>query len=207
MHRRNSPLVCVSGNIASGKTTLCENISKRLGYKLLAEDVSDNPFLELFYQDMTKWAYPLQAYFLARRFAMHKIGERHGGVVDRTLWEDRIFADNLYNEGIFPEHYYGKYTSDYDEFDSLVEKPDLIIYLQTSVPVLWERLKIRNRGCEINMKIEYLADLNNYYEEMFGPNGIITDIHTINTNGLSVEEVYAKATAAIEKVKNGKNNL
>lgn len=203
-------VICVAGNIASGKTTLCKNLSTSLCLKLFEEDVEDNPFLELFYKNMAKWSYPLEAYFLARRFAKHKIAEKEGGIIDRSIWEDRIFASNLYEKGLFDEKEYIKYSNDFIELESVVEEPDFIFYLKTSVNVLWDRLRERNRKIEKDIKIEYLEELNEKYEFMFGSTGVVPKVIVIDTSALNKSAVFKIAfdkvlAVKLEKLKQ-KNN-
>ncbi len=184
-------LLAVSGNIGSGKTTLVKRLSETFGYQAEFEATQENPYLAKFYEDMHRWAFPLQVYFLGHRFrqgiALNKLGA--GAVLDRTIYEDaNVFAKNLYRSAYLSKVDYENYLSLYQSMIEFVPKPDLLIYLQGSS----EKLKIRinqrsdsgERSYENEIPLSYLEDLNCCYEEwieVYEYSPVITiDIETID---------------------------
>ncbi|MFH0948917.1 MAG: deoxynucleoside kinase [Candidatus Aenigmatarchaeota archaeon] len=162
--------ICVSGNIGSGKTTVANIIANIFDFKKFEESVEDNPYLNLFYQDMNKWAYRLQRYFLLTRALAHeKVNVMNESVVqDRSIYEDMaVFAENQRLTGLWTEQEYKKYKELYDMVSAEVKPPDLLIYLRTSMPFLKERIKSRNRSYEMELIKEgntYLEQLQSLYE-------------------------------------------
>jgi deoxyadenosine/deoxycytidine kinase len=164
-------LLAVSGNIGAGKTTLVHRLSKRFGFEAAYEAVEHNPYLELFYEDMAQWSFPLQVYFLSHRFRQGlKLREKSDHVVlDRTIYEDaHIFARNLYKSGFMTEMDYQTYRNLYDSMAPLVPAPDLLIFLKGSPEILEERISGRGqageRKFEGTIPQNYLADLNKKYD-------------------------------------------
>lgn len=165
-------LVAVSGNIGAGKTTLVRRLSRRLGFEPAYEAVADNPYLEHFYQDMQRWAFPLQIYFLSHRFeqGLKLRGHRHGVVLDRTIYEDaHIFARNLYESGLMSATEYETYLKLYQNMVPLVPEPSLLIFLKGSPQTLVERISGRGKAGERSYEGEiptpYLHDLNERYKD------------------------------------------
>ncbi len=166
----NKMFVVVAGNIGTGKTTLTNKLSERLGWKPNFESVEGNPFLEDFYVDMERWAYHLQVYFLTHRFNTHRDIElsNSSSIQDRSIYEDaHIFARNLYENGTMSQREYDTYHNLYTTMTGYLNPPDLMIYLKRSVPKLMERIKERNRECEKEIAVDYIAQLNRYYDEWF----------------------------------------
>lgn len=166
----NKMFVVVAGNIGSGKTTLTNKLSERLGWRPNFESVEGNPFLEDFYVDMKRWAYHLQVYFLTHRFNTHRAIEHSNSssIQDRSIYEDaHIFARNLYENGTMSEREYETYHNLYQTMIEYLNPPDLMIYLKRSVPKLMERIKERNRDCEKEIPVEYISQLNKYYDDWF----------------------------------------
>lgn len=160
--------IAVAGNIGSGKTTLTRLLSKHLGWKPQYEEVDNNPYLISFYEDMQRWSFNLQIYFLNTRF--RQILEiRNGGenvIQDRTIYEDAyIFASNLYDMGLMSERDYENYRSLFELMGSYLQPPDLLIYLRASIPTLVRQIAKRNRLYEQSIRIDYLNSLNDKYEE------------------------------------------
>lgn len=160
--------IAVAGNIGSGKTTLTRLLSKHLGWKPQFEEVDNNPYLISFYEDMQRWSFNLQIYFLNTRF--RQILEiRNGGenvIQDRTIYEDAyIFASNLYDMGLMSERDYENYRSLFELMGSYLQPPDLLIYLRASIPTLVRQIAKRNRLYEQSIRIDYLNSLNDKYEE------------------------------------------
>jgi deoxyadenosine/deoxycytidine kinase len=158
----------VAGNVGVGKSTLTGLLSEYLCWEPFYEAVDDNPYLADFYKDMRAWSFHSQIYFLSRRLGHHRqIIERPGTVVqDRTVYEDaEIFARNLHLQGHMGERDWASYWDLYQTVITILPPPDLVIYLQASVPVLQERIHQRGRDYEQQIATEYLAQLNDLYEE------------------------------------------
>lgn len=159
--------IAVAGNIGAGKTTLTELLAKYYGWETRYEDIDTNPYLESFYQDMQRWAFNLQIYFLNSRF--RQIVEiRNSGkdvIQDRTIYEDAyIFAPNLHEMSLMTTRDFNNYSSLFELMTSLIEPPDLLIYLRSSVPSLVKRIQERGREYENSIRIDYLKKLNERYE-------------------------------------------
>lgn len=167
----NSLFVVIAGNIGCGKTTLTKKLSERLGWKPHYESVQDNPYLASFYDDMARWSFPLQVYFLTHRFNTHKFIEETAAscVQDRSIYEDaNIFARALYDQGTLDERDYQNYRTLYDTMTPYLNPPTLMIFLRRSVPKLLERIKQRGRDYEQTIPVDYLTRLNKYYDEWYG---------------------------------------
>lgn len=159
--------VAIAGNIGVGKSTLTELLSQRLAWEPFFEAVNDNPYLADFYEDMARWSFHSQIYFLSRRLRHHwQLLQRANSVVqDRTVYEDaEIFACNLYRQGSMDERDYRSYSELYDVVTTVLPPPDLIVYLRASVPTLEERIRKRGRSFERGISTVYLEQLNELYE-------------------------------------------
>ncbi len=159
--------VAIAGNIGVGKSTLALLLSERLGWEPFLEAVEDNPYLADFYQDMERWSFHSQIYFLSRRLRHHWELLHHANSViqDRTVYEDaEVFAQNLYQQGLMSERDYRSYRELYEVVTAVLPPPDLIIYLRASVPVLLERIRKRGRPYEKCIPSAYLEQLNRLYE-------------------------------------------
>jgi deoxyadenosine/deoxycytidine kinase len=160
--------LAVSGNIGSGKTTLTEKLAKHYGWSAEFEAVDDNPYLPDFYEDMKRWSFHLQVYFLNSRFnQIKKIQEGTISTIqDRTIYEDAyIFAANLYKSNLLSERDYANYKNLFDSMIAHVKAPDLLIYLKADIPKLVGQIEKRGRTYETAMRIDYLKNLNSHYEE------------------------------------------
>ncbi len=160
--------VAVAGNIGVGKSTLTRLLSEHLGWEPFYEAVSDNPYLADFYQDMYRWSFHSQIFFLSRRLRHHYLlSQRPNSVVqDRTVYEDaEVFARNLYQQGLMSERDYSSYRELYEVLGLLLPPPDLVIYLRASVPTLLDRISHRGRSFEREIDPAYLERLNHLYEE------------------------------------------
>lgn len=160
--------IAIAGNIGSGKTTLTKLLAKNYGWKPKYEDVEVNPYLSDFYNDMQRWSFNLQVYFLNKRFKdiveIAKAGEHV--IQDRTIYEDaRIFAPNLHAMGLMTTRDFDNYTSLFNLMLSLVKPPELLIYLKSSVPNLVSQIQKRGREYESSIRLDYLKGLNERYEE------------------------------------------
>ncbi|MBL7664134.1 MAG: deoxynucleoside kinase [Bacteriovoracaceae bacterium] len=166
----NKMFVVVAGNIGSGKTTLTEKLAKRLSWNPHFESVQDNPYLSDFYGDMSRWSFPLQVYFLTHRFNTHKTIETSSmsSIQDRSIYEDaNIFARALYEQGKLDRRDYENYRTLYNSMTSYLSAPTLMIFLKRSVPKLIERIKQRGRDYEQTIPVDYLSQLNVYYDDWY----------------------------------------
>ena len=160
--------IAIAGNIGSGKTTLTKMLAKHYNWSPLFEPVDFNPYLEDFYQDMNRWSFNLQIYFLNKRFKdVVAIGRSNDTIIqDRTIFEDaRIFAPNLHKMGMMSERDFQNYTDLFDLMMSLVQLPDLMIYIKSSIPTLVSHIEKRGRDFEKTTRIDYLQGLNELYEQ------------------------------------------
>lgn len=160
--------IAIAGNIGAGKTTLTTMLAKRYGWKAHFEPVDNNPYLADYYEDMNRWAFNLQIYFLNKRFRdVVEISRSADTVIqDRTIFEDaKIFAPNLHDMGLMSDRDFDNYTHLFDLMLSLVKLPDLLIYIRCSVPHLIDHIQMRGREYEQTMRIDYLRGLNERYEE------------------------------------------
>ncbi len=160
--------VAIAGNIGSGKTTLTKMLAAHYGWTPKFESVDFNPYLADFYNDMERWSFNLQIYFLNRRFKdVVDIAKTDGVIVqDRTIYEDaRIFAPNLHDMGLMSTRDFENYSDLFDLMMSLVGVPDLLIYLRSSVPALISKIQKRGRDYEKSIRIDYLTGLNDKYEK------------------------------------------
>lgn len=159
--------IAIAGNIGSGKTTLTGLLSKHYNWQPHYEDVDDNPYLHDFYDDMQRWSFNLQVYFLNNRFKQIVEIRQSGQTViqDRTIYEDaHIFAPNLHAMGLMPTRDYETYISLFEFISSLIQPPDLIIYLRATVPTLVNQIQKRGRKYENAIRLDYLRRLNERYE-------------------------------------------
>lgn len=159
--------VAVAGNIGAGKTTLTQLLAKHFGWETHFEDVENNPYLYDFYQDMPRWAFNLQIYFLNSRFKQILDIQKGNKTIiqDRTIYEDaQIFAPNLHAMGLMSTRDFQNYTEIFNSITSLISPPDLLIYLRGSIPALVNQIQKRGREYEDNLRLDYLRRLNEYYE-------------------------------------------
>ena len=179
--------VAIAGNIGSGKTTLTKLLAKHYKWQPHFEDVEDNPYLDDFYNQMERWSFNLQIYFLNSRFRqivdIRESGKDH--IQDRTIYEDAyIFAPNLHAMGLMTNRDYENYRSLFDLMESVTEAPDLLIYLRSSIPNLVSQIHKRGREYENSISIDYLSRLNERYEAWIHDydksNLLIFDVDTLN---------------------------
>lgn len=159
--------VAIAGNIGAGKTTLTKLLAKHFNWEPQFEDVLENPYLEDFYNDMSRWSFNLQIYFLNSRFRqILEIQEKNKNIIqDRTIYEDAyIFAPNLHAMGLMSNRDFENYTALFELMESVTKSPDLLIYLRSSVPNLVEQIQKRGRDYENSISIDYLNRLNERYE-------------------------------------------
>ncbi len=159
--------IAIAGNIGSGKTTLTTLLAKHYKWKAHFEDADDNPYLNDFYEDMQRWSFNLQVYFLNNRFGQVAQIRNSGKTVvqDRTIYEDAyIFAPNLHAMGLMTTRDFENYFALFKLMESLISPPDLLIYLRASVPTLVNQIQKRGREYESAIRLDYLKRLNERYE-------------------------------------------
>lgn len=176
--------IAVAGNIGSGKTTLTKMLASHYGWTPRYEPVDFNPYLSDFYEDMERWSFNLQIYFLNRRFrdVVEITGSTDVTVQDRTIYEDAIFAGNLHDMGLMSSRDFDNYSDLFELMMSLVKKPDLLVYLRSSIPTLISQIQKRGRDYEKSIRIDYLSGLNDKYEEWisgFKGNVLTVDVDRI----------------------------
>ncbi len=179
--------IAIAGNIGAGKTTLTKLLAKHYNWEAQLEDVVDNPYLDDFYNQMERWSFNLQVYFLNSRFRQ-VLQIRQSGkdiIQDRTIYEDaHIFAPNLHAMGLMTNRDYENYRALFDLMESLVQGPDLLIYLRSSIPNLVSQIHKRGRDYENSISIDYLSRLNERYEAwIHGYNKgklLIVDVDNLN---------------------------
>lgn len=160
--------IAIAGNIGSGKTTLTKMLAAHYGWTPKFESVDYNPYLADFYEDMERWSFNLQIYFLNKRFKDVVDISRSNEIIiqDRTIYEDaRIFAPNLHGMGLMTSRDFENYSDLFDLMMSLVNPPDLMIYLRSSIPNIVSQIQKRGREYEKSIRIDYLTGLNQRYED------------------------------------------
>lgn len=160
--------IAVAGNIGVGKSTLVTLLCQRLGWQPFYEPQEENPYLADFYREMRTWSFHSQVFFLGRRLRAHRQLMDHPTSViqDRSVYEDaEIFAANLYRRGAMSERDYATYRSLYEALAAILLPPDLVIYLRASLPTLLQRIGQRGRDYEQSIQADYLAQLNQQYDE------------------------------------------
>ncbi len=160
--------IAIAGNIGSGKTTLTRLLAKHFGWRPHYEEVDNNPYLDSFYEDMNRWSFNLQVYFLNSRFRQ-VMDIRNSGddvVQDRTIYEDAyIFAPNLHDMGLMSTRDFENYSSLFELMSNYLQAPDLLIYLRASISTLFRQIAKRNRSYEQSIRLDYLTALNDKYEK------------------------------------------
>jgi len=195
--------IAIAGNIGAGKSSLTGLLAKHFGWKAFYESVDDNPYLSDFYEDMRRWSFNLQIYFLSSRFKHQKemLGEKGSLVQDRTIYEDvEIFAKNLHEMGLMSDRDYKNYCALFDEMAHYLEAPDLLIYLRAEVPTLVRQIQQRGREYENTIRIEYLERLNRLYEdwiERYDQQKLIID--TDNLDFVNNQDDLGKVLELIEQ--------
>ncbi|PKN86922.1 MAG: deoxynucleoside kinase [Chloroflexi bacterium HGW-Chloroflexi-8] len=179
-------LVLVAGNIGSGKTSLTERIGSRLGWRNAFESVSDNPYLPDFYQEMAKWSFHLQVFFLGHRAEQHleMANDPRSAIIDRSIYEDAfIFARALHDMGNISERDFNTYQKIYQMVVRTLPAPSLLVFLYAPVDILIERIKQRGRSIETGISPDYLCRLELYYHEWL-QSFDLCPVFTIKTNDL-----------------------
>lgn len=199
--------IAIAGNIGSGKTTLTEKLSKHYGYEAMYEQADNNPYINDFYDDMQRWSFNMQIYYLQSRFNLIQQLRNSGTKViqDRTIYEDaEIFAPNLHSMGLMTSRDFDNYIELYKLIDSLVPSPDLLIYLRASVSTLVSQIQARGRDYEASIRLDYLTRLNERYEAFvssYEGNLLIIDVD--NNNFSESQEDLGKIIQSIDGQING----
>ncbi len=178
--------VTIAGNIGVGKSTLVSLLSRKLGWEPVFEAVAENPYLVDFYEDMNRWSFHSQVYFLVRRLKQHHdlLQQPNAVLQDRSVYEDaEIFARNLFRQGHLSERDWLSYFELYQTLAHLLKPPDLVIYLRASTPTLRRRIVGRGREYERNIADSYLQDLNDLYDEWVS-NFRLSPVLTVDTDNL-----------------------
>jgi deoxyadenosine/deoxycytidine kinase len=200
--------IAVAGNIGSGKTTLTSLLSKHYKWDAHYEDTEENPYLNDFYEDMQRWSFNLQVYFLQNRY--RKIMDYHNSgknfIQDRTIYEDAyIFAPNLNSMNLLTKRDFDNYFELFNLVNSLIKAPDLLIYLRASVPTLVNQIQKRGREYEASIRIDYLTRLNERYEAWISEynSGKLLIIDVDNNNFSENQEDLGKIISKIDGEING----
>lgn len=196
--------IAIAGNIGSGKTTLTKMLAKHYGWTPMFEPVEFNPYLADYYADMERWSFNIQIYFLSKRFKdVVEIANREDTVIqDRTIFEDaRIFAPNLHEMGRMSDRDFDTYTDLFDNMMSLVQLPDLMIYIRSTIPNLVAQIAKRGREYEKTMGIDFLLGLNRLYEDWIATYpGRLIIIDGDNTKFEDNPAAFSSITDKIDKV-------
>jgi len=197
--------IAIAGNIGAGKTSLTELIAKHYNWEAHYEDVIDNPYLDDFYNHMERWSFNLQVYFLRSRFQqlLSFKNNKKTIVQDRTIYEDAyIFAPNLNAMGLMNQRDFKNYQALFDLMESLIDGPDLLIYLRSSIPNLVNKIHKRGREYENSISIDYLSRLNERYEawiSTYDKNKMII----IDVDGLDFVENKEDLDAILKEIDKG----
>jgi deoxyadenosine/deoxycytidine kinase len=181
--------IAISGNIGIGKSTLTKKLAEHYKLTPYLEPVTENPYLKDFYRNMGKWAFHSQMFFLGKRLQDHYnlVRDNHSVVQDRSLYENaEIFAKNLYRQGFIKKREWNVYQDIYKTVIQILPAPDLIVYLKASVDKIMQRIQIRGRDFEKNMSREYVANLNELYDDWMG-NFKLSQVIVINYDDLDLK--------------------
>ena len=204
--------IAVAGNIGAGKTTLSEKLSKHFNWEVHYEDTSLNPYLSDFYNDMQRWSFNLQVYFLNSRY--RQIMDILKGditiIQDRTIYEDAyIFAPNLHEMGLMTKRDFDNYFSLFEIMSQHIKAPDLLVYIKASIPTLVDHIQTRGRDYEGNMSLDYLKRLNtkynNWIDNYTAGKLLVIDADNINfvENQEDLGEIISSVDAELHGLFNG----
>ncbi|RIH63789.1 deoxynucleoside kinase [Mariniphaga sediminis] len=194
--------IAVAGNIGAGKTTLTQLLAKHYKWTPHYEDVDENPYLNDFYNDMQRWSFNLQVFFLNSRFKKIIDIRKSGKTViqDRTIYEDaEIFAPNLHSMGLMSTRDFKNYKSLFDLMVSFIQPPDLLIYLRASVPTLVNQIQKRGREYENSIRLDYLKQLNERYEKWVAGYKL-GKLLTVNVDNLDFTSSPEDLSSIIDKI-------
>jgi len=200
--------IAIAGNIGAGKTTLTNLLAKHYGWETQLEDMDDNPYISDFYEDMQRWSFNLQVYFLNVRWQnVQRIREGKQTVIqDRTIYEDaHIFAPNLHSMGLMSTRDFENYKSLFDSISAQVKEPDLLIYLRAGIPKLVHQIQMRGRDYEDAIRLDYLKRLNERYEAWIST--YKGKLLIFNVDDMDFQENPEDAAEIINKVESTLNGL
>ncbi|NWJ51863.1 MAG: deoxynucleoside kinase [Bacteroidetes bacterium] len=201
--------IAIAGNIGSGKTTLTDLLAKNFGWTPHFEDVDTNPYLASFYEDMKRWSFNLQIYFLNSRFRQ-VVDIRNSGktvIQDRTIYEDAfIFAPNLHEMNLMSKRDFENYQSLFELMSSFIQPPDLLIYLKASVPTLVRQIQKRGREYEASIRLDYLKSLSDRYDSWIDTYKI-GKLLVVNVDNMNFTENAEDLGSIIERVNAELNGL
>jgi deoxyadenosine/deoxycytidine kinase len=200
--------IAISGNIGAGKTTLTQQLAEHYGWEAFIERVDNNPYLKDFYEDMPRWAFHLQVYFLSSRFkqVLQIYKNPRDLVQDRSIYEDAyIFAHNLYASGLMADREYKNYLQLFEAMTQLINPPDLLVYLRADLPKLLRQIGKRGRDYEANISADYLRSLNEHYENWIRDythgNLLIIDVNNLDfvDNPADMDLIIGRIDQALNK--------
>lgn len=200
---KDNYFIAIAGNIGVGKTTMTKLISEKLGWQAFYEPVIENPYLDDFYEDMSKWSFHLQVYFLSKRFEIQKMVFENNisCIQDRTIYEDaEIFARTLHKQGFMNDRDFNNYQELFKNMTYYLRAPNLIVYLRASLDELLLRIQQRGRESEKTISPEYLGELNHAYEKWIPRAKKITQVLVIDTNYYTHSEIETQAEIIIHKI-------
>lgn len=185
----------VAGIIGAGKTTLATALGHHLGLDVHYEPVADNEYLDDFYRDTKRYSFAMQIYLLNRRFQQHQeiIWRGRGGVQDRTIYEDAIFAKTLRDMDLMEPRDYETYVALFRNLSNFMCRPHFIVYLDVSPERSMERIRTRNRACEAGITLEYLERLYEGYEEFLREISLLIPVLRVQWNEFWDVEPLAQA--------------
>lgn len=195
----------ISGLIAAGKTTLADALAKEMNLPVYYEPVIDNVYLADFYKDPQKYGFALQIYLLNRRFKQHQqiIWSDAGGVQDRTIYEDSVFAKMLYDDGLMEKRDYETYISLYENMSRFMKKNNVIVHLEVDPQEAFRRLKMRNRDCESGVPLEYLIKLDKAYRDFIDDISRVIPVIRVNWNKFqSTEQMAQMIIKTLKRMRN-----
>ncbi len=201
--------IAIAGNIGAGKTTLTNLLSKHYHWDVQLEDMDENPYISDFYEDMQRWSFNLQVYFLNTRW--QRIQEIRKGektvIQDRTIYEDaHIFAPNLHAMGLMSTRDFENYSRLFDNIKQQIEAPDLLIFLRAGIPKLVDQIQMRGRDYEDAIRLDYLKRLNERYEAWIADYKL-GPLLIFNTDEMNFQENPEDLSQIINQVESTLNGL
>ncbi|MBR1792822.1 MAG: deoxynucleoside kinase [Bacteroidales bacterium] len=200
--------IAIAGNIGSGKTTLTKQLARHYGYKPMFETTDNNPYINSFYEDMRRWSFNIQIYFLHTRVRqLLDIRKEYDNIIqDRTLYEDAyIFAPNLHAMGLMNTRDFDNYIQTFELISSFIQQPDLLVYLRGDVPSLIRQIQHRGREYENSIRLDYLTSLNQRYESWI--NSYTGKVLTIDINELNFADKPEDLGVVINRIDAEFHNL
>ena len=199
-----SYFIAIAGNIGVGKSTLTERLGTKLGWEIYLEPTAENPYLADLYQDMQRWGFHSQVFFLTHRLEQHLelLQSKNTAVQDRSVYENaEVFARNLYEKDLLSERDWATYNRIYQNLINVLPPPHLIVYLRASVPTLLHRIARRGREYEKRIPKYYLAELNQLYDR-WAQSFTVAPVLTVDTDRINFVEDEAALEALTEMITN-----